>query len=231
MNNKYNTTLSILLLGAIDEGDFDKTVNLLHDSRVDPTLRNNYALRHAAKYGYLPIVKLLLADSRVDPTALDNMAIKDAAYEGMVAIVKLLYNDKRVNKSFDISKDSNYVFNMMCREGDLDMVELLLLDDRLDPTMNNNYALRLAAEGGFYQIIEVLLADSRIDAGYDENDALNQACYHNHFDCAALLLTNEKVLSNLKYSNNLHYIIPKILIEKYDYIQTEEEAKMFILLI
>ena len=45
---------------------------LLADPRVDPSAKDNQAIRRASQYGYTETVKLLLADPRVDPSADDN---------------------------------------------------------------------------------------------------------------------------------------------------------------
>ncbi len=50
---------------------------LLQDERVDPTVRDNQAIRYAALDGHTGVVALLLP--RVDPTAEDNYAIQNAA--------------------------------------------------------------------------------------------------------------------------------------------------------
>ena len=45
---------------------------LLKDKRVDPSDKNNQAIRFASYYGNPRIVKLLLKDSRVDPSDENN---------------------------------------------------------------------------------------------------------------------------------------------------------------
>jgi hypothetical protein len=44
---------------------------LLTDSRVDPSARDNYAIRSASRNGHTDVAKVLLADARVDPSAMD----------------------------------------------------------------------------------------------------------------------------------------------------------------
>ena len=58
---------------ASNNGHLDIVKLLLNDSRVDPSDRNNYAIRIASQYGHTEIVKLLLNDSRVyNKLKLDN---------------------------------------------------------------------------------------------------------------------------------------------------------------
>jgi len=46
----------------------------VHDngSRVDPSTRDNEAIRLASAKGFVEVVKVLLADNRVDPAAKNN---------------------------------------------------------------------------------------------------------------------------------------------------------------
>jgi len=48
---------------------------LLQDDRVDPSARNNLAIRWANDHGRVKVVERLLQDDRVDPSANHNEAI------------------------------------------------------------------------------------------------------------------------------------------------------------
>ncbi len=63
---------------------------LLRDDRVDPSIRNNYAIRYANANGHLSVVERLLQDERVDPSADDNYAICYASYNGHLQVVQRL---------------------------------------------------------------------------------------------------------------------------------------------
>ena len=52
----------------------------------------NYALRMAAYYGHVKIVKLLLADPRVNPADNGNDALIGAASRGNAEIVQILFS-------------------------------------------------------------------------------------------------------------------------------------------
>ena len=71
---------------------------LLADKRVDPSARDNYAIRYAASNGHITVVRLLLGDDRIDPSAKDNWAINLAAKYGHLEVVKLLkeYEEKKI---------------------------------------------------------------------------------------------------------------------------------------
>ena len=73
---------------------------LLQDDRVDPSARNNLAIKEAARYGEVDIVEILLHDQRVDPSASDNLALSLASRYGKINLV-----DKFINsiESMDIA--------------------------------------------------------------------------------------------------------------------------------
>ena len=71
------------------------------DPRVDPSSRDNEAIRESSSNGHFTVVKLLLADPRVDPTAKYNEAISSACTNGKFDVVNLLLADPRVYPSTD----------------------------------------------------------------------------------------------------------------------------------
>src|SRR3972149_10202393 len=58
------------------KGDSEIVELLLVDPLVDPSAKNNHAIRFASGNGHDKVVELLLADSRVDPSAVNNFAIQ-----------------------------------------------------------------------------------------------------------------------------------------------------------
>jgi hypothetical protein len=79
-------------------GFTDAVKLLLLDARVDPSARDNQALRCAAGKGHLEIVKLLLSDARVDPSAKNNVALDLASDRGHLEIVTLLKSHPRFRR-------------------------------------------------------------------------------------------------------------------------------------
>jgi len=70
---------------------------LLADARVDPSVRNNEPIRHAARSGHADVTRLLLSHHKVDPSALNNNAIFEAARWAHTAAVKILLTDQRID--------------------------------------------------------------------------------------------------------------------------------------
>lgn len=83
---------------ACKEGNLLLLHHLL-DEGEDPSKRNNEAIRIAAKYGKVHIVKELLQDPRVNPGAKENEALLNAVQKKHVEVVKELLGDSRVEGS------------------------------------------------------------------------------------------------------------------------------------
>ena len=72
-------------------------LNINYQARVDPTAKDNQAIRRASQNGHIEIVRLLLSDSRVDPSANDNYAIIWASLYDNIEVLKLLLSDYRAD--------------------------------------------------------------------------------------------------------------------------------------
>jgi hypothetical protein len=58
------------------DNHYESVYILLKDSRVDPSAKDNEAIKLASYNGHKKVVEILLMDSRVDPSAQDNWALK-----------------------------------------------------------------------------------------------------------------------------------------------------------
>ena len=64
-----------LVTAVFDYGKRLEAKRLVWREDFDPSSRNNHAILHSSRKGYVEVVRLLLQDSRVDPSAQDNSAI------------------------------------------------------------------------------------------------------------------------------------------------------------
>ena len=70
----------------------------------DPIINDKYLLKHACKYGYIDIVKLLLlSDNRIDPTFDNNYAIRCACENEKFEIFDLLSRLHRIKYDQDLT--------------------------------------------------------------------------------------------------------------------------------
>jgi ankyrin repeat protein len=119
---------------------------LIKDSRIDPSVDDNYAIRWASGGGYTEIVDLLLKDPRVDPSAEDNDAIRWAYLSGHKNIVEMLFS--KVNSSEDnggTSTDEN--------------LQLILKGSKVSPDFRNDQAIRWARINGPSEMGKLLFKD------------------------------------------------------------------------
>jgi len=56
----------------------------------------------------------------------------------------------------------NFIFERACKHNLFEIVEIIIKDPRLDPTIHNNRALRLAYNADSFKAIKVLIKDKRI---------------------------------------------------------------------
>src|SRR3972149_2665922 len=80
-------------------------------------------------------------------------------------------NWKRIYYALSKTKD----LKVYAEKGDSEVVELLLVDPRVDPSANDNNAIRFASENGCDKVVKLLLTDPRVDPSADNNYAIRFA--------------------------------------------------------
>ena len=79
------------------------------------------------------------------------------------------------------------------------IVELLLKDPRVDPSISGNFAIQVASKKGHDKVVSLLLADPRIDPTADCNYAIKTAYYYGHYAVIKLLLAHPRIKNPEKY--------------------------------
>lgn len=127
-------------------------VELLLKLGADPT--TDLAGRHVAKTGDLEALKALAADPRIDLSR-DFIALYGAVEGGNLENVRFLLSiNTQPPDDLAISAVEDY---------DIPMLQLLLSDDRIDPSVGNNYALREAVTYDYSDMVRILLeGDDRV---------------------------------------------------------------------
>merc|ERR1711916_212117 len=102
--------------------------------------------------------------------------------------------------------------------GNIDILELLLADDRFDPS--DGAALATACFSGSSDVIAVLLSDTRVDPSVNGNKALINACRNGHDEVVQLLLQDPRVDSSAQGNVGLllacrigHYKVVEMLLQ------------------
>jgi hypothetical protein len=125
----------------------------LKNKNINPSLYDNSAIKIATRHHYTEITKMLLNDPRVDPSVDDNFAI---LYTSNPEIIKMLLTHPKVDTS-GYKIISNY---SDC--GYVELVEILLNDPRVNPSVNKNLPLRLAYKQENREIVFLLWNDIRV---------------------------------------------------------------------
>ena len=144
-----------------------QTLNYVLERNMDPSARNNWAIRWASTNGHLSVVDQLMRDPRVDPSDHYNLAIREASMNGHLAVVDRLLQDPRVNPRVYDNEPIRYASEY----GHLSVVERLLEDPLVDPNDRDNYAIRYASENGHHEVVKRLLQDSRINPEFQTVDS------------------------------------------------------------
>jgi len=84
----------------------------------------------------------------------------------------LLQKDKRVNP------ECTEAITKASMNGHVEVVRLLLKDNRVDPSANDNGAIIWASTRGHYKVVEMLINDKRVDPSARDNEAFKCASRH-----------------------------------------------------
>jgi hypothetical protein len=134
-------------------------------SIIDPSIDDNFALRCAARQGFLEVIQRLLQDPRVDPSADDNHAIIVASMHGHVAVVERLLQDPRVNAG----AFSNMAIRMATQRGHLEVIKVLLKNERVNPNA-----------GMLVHVLEIqYFTVGSGSTAYSKSIKSQWTCYHN----------------------------------------------------
>ena len=105
--------------------------------------------------------------------------------------------------------DVNYynVFNQSCKDGNVQLVDLLLEFDLVDPSADDNYAIREASRIGHIAVVERLLQDGRVDPSTNDNLAIRWASQYGHIAVVDRLLQEDKSTNRVDPSAVNNYAI------------------------
>jgi hypothetical protein len=109
------------------------------------------------------------------------------------------------------------IFHEAVSENNVELVNKLLKDKKIDPTLYGNWAIIYASSNGLLELSKLLLKDKRVDPTNDDNRAIIMSYNEKRFDIIPLLWNDKRVQQtlikdNLKLYNKLReqYLIDKI---------------------
>ncbi|KAJ3270361.1 hypothetical protein HDV01_007886 [Terramyces sp. JEL0728] len=92
----------------------------------------------------------------------------------------------------DPTFDSGLSLRIACKKGYLDIVKLLVKDQRVDIHSQSNYSLCWAARKGHFEIVK-LLVENGADPSDNDNFAIKHSCRNGHYEIVKLLLQDSRV--------------------------------------
>jgi ankyrin repeat protein len=167
---------------------FDILEILLQDSRVtvDPSLPEVAVCWSSEK-----VLQLLLKDSRIcsSDRLYYEKAVTRAVIMRRVEHLKLLLLDKRFESSF-----FNQQLIRACVNGSLEIVQVLLNDPRIDPSVSNQQPLLSACVSGRLNLVLLLLKDKRVDPSLFPTQTLFSAFHYT--DILKVVLEDKRMTSS-----------------------------------
>ncbi|CAH6421296.1 Hypothetical protein POVR2_LOCUS337, partial [uncultured virus] len=167
---------------AATHGSVNVLEAMLADPRIDPSSRNQAALRGACDAIQLGSIELLIADPRVDPRIDDQRPLILACQYGSSRLLRLLLADRRI----DPADNNQYALVVACENYHAEVVEILLTDDRIDPRHREYEALNRAAMAHATECIQVFLQDPRVVVSH--SDLFEIACAANNLPLVKRLI-------------------------------------------
>jgi hypothetical protein len=86
-----------------------------------------------------------------------------------------------------------FALNWVCEFGHVELLKVLLMNERLDPSHNDQEPFRNASKEGHVEVVKLLLADKRVDPSADSNYAIRYASEKGHSEVVKLLLADKRV--------------------------------------
>lgn len=156
----------------------------------------------ACKNGGVEYMKHLLIYEKINPSCFHDLPIIYACDNGHTEIVKIL-----LNAGVDPSTHENHMILSTTAYGHIDILEMILKDTRVDPSVNDNDGILNAViqfQGGkflsieemiygkkaknydieskkFFSMVEMLLKDGRTDPTTRDNNCIRWADYHANY--------------------------------------------------
>jgi ankyrin repeat protein len=159
------------------------------------------ALQLAANAGHCDVVALLVQDERANPGLDKSFALEHYCLAGDVKRVKAALD----GPDFVAAPVPGANLTAASRNGHVAIVELLLLDPRVDPASDYDVAIRYASFGGHENVVKLLLADPRVDPAAQNNSAIRNASSIGCVSVVKLLLADPRVDPAAQNNVAIHY--------------------------
>lgn len=238
LNFDLYDSLDYCMNDAINEHNWDNLQTIYDYKKLHQEFFN------ACEYGNMVEIDIFLQHPHINPNEGRNRCLMLAIYKDFINVVERLLQDERIRivKSLPIfhalidsdrpkimklllprlkpHDENNKAIQYACELKRYEIVDILLKDDRVDPTVRFNIPIRRAAQKGFTKIVERLLQHPLVDPSALDNLAIAEAAKGGHDEILDLLLSDPRVnpadghnraLYSASLFNRLH-IVEKLLL-------------------
>jgi hypothetical protein len=146
------------LVYASETGRIRVVEMILTYTLIDPSERDDEAMRKAIQNGHVDIALMLSKDHRTNPSSMDNWTLNTSVERGYVRVVEMILN----HPNTILTSRDHVIMVHACRWGCEDIVRLLLNDERIDPTYDDNHPIKMAIFSRKQNIVSLLLDDIRV---------------------------------------------------------------------
>jgi len=185
---------------ASQNGHIEIVELLLQDPRVDPSVDKQFVLKQAVHKDKNDILRILLKHPKVDPSVDNQYVLLQAVTKNNVEAVRELLIDKRVDPGINIDGHEQAILHLAIEIGDPNMIKLLLLHPKVDPTIDNQFAIWAAVASNSLSTVQAVLQDPRVDptvsGGPGKPSAIELACLNRNKDLVGILLQDPRVNKN-----------------------------------
>jgi ankyrin repeat protein len=159
---------------------------LIQDSRVLRSMDISYEIEFDVKHtGDIAVLLLECTETEYKPTSsLLKLAIKN----GNAQVVEWLFKNSHVEVPDNALRKA---LKARCANR---IVDILIRDNRIDPSVDDNAVFKWAARHGETAIIEFLLKDDRVDPNAENAYALRWSSFYKRTNVVKMLLENPKVI-------------------------------------
>lgn len=160
------------ILTAIYNNDIEKFKSL--SNSIEKT-EFKTVLYLCCEHNYYKILSFLLEKEKINSESF-NICLDIAASNGSFESVKYLLNHNKKHYKFILN--DNKALQVSVREEFVDIVNLILEDNQIDPTLYNNSAIKIAIEIDNKKIIKTLWKKHNVKKYFKEHDKelYNEIC-------------------------------------------------------
>lgn len=156
---------------AVTENNLKVVNEYINKPDIDLTFDNNFLFRYVVANEFTEITELLLSRKEVNPADLGNSALYDAVNTNYNKIALKLLKIKEVKSSIKIQE----IFMCAVCADNIEVVKLLLNDDRLKPNAQMNSAVIISSYNDLDDIADLLFS---VKSVYETLEDIDPDVYH-----------------------------------------------------